>query len=244
MPEDLPGHTHVNLPDGTLAPLGFWKTEWSDNGNAAAPWHAPLRDLFGSGMKALQRQSEADNAANMAKASGNAQPALTEAERQRSREIERKRLEREMTLLHSVELPKIAADLAAQRAALSPLSVPVNKIDVAAAAMRTEIRNYVRGLAGDKLQVVLANADPEMLDALLSAPAYLSGLSQGTLDSLKERRLRTLHPKALASIEHGEAALKTVQRVADAARRGTGARLLPLLPIPETELQPKGRSWA
>lgn len=232
------GHAQVQLvkPDGTSAhrvPLGFWDEAW--DAHRGEDWHGQLFGAFRNSMTALQRHTESDTRAIMHK-SGGPTPADPKQEA--------RLLDREMSTLEAIDLNKIAADLATRRDALSPFAVPIDKTDANTAAMRTELRGYLRGLPPmDRLKALRADIDETTASAILSAPPHLSGLSNEEWGNFRETRLRQRHPEKLASLDAAAAATKLVARTLDAARKSTRDRYLPLLPAAEVEVKPLAPAW-
>ena len=232
------GHAQVQLvkPDGTGAhrvPLGFWDAAW--DAHRGEDWHGELFGAFRNSMTALQRHSESDTRAVLHKSGG---PAPADPQQ------EARLLDREMQILESVDLGKLEADISARRNALSPFAVPIDKTDANTAAMRTELRGYLRGLPpSDRLAATRGNVDEATASAILSAPPQLSGLSDEQWGNFREARLRLRHPEKLASLDAAQQATKLVKRTLDAARTSTRERYLPLLPAAEVEVKPLASAW-
>jgi hypothetical protein len=91
----------------------------------------------------------------------------------------------------------------------------VDKTDLAAAIERQEIRAWVRSLdLGVRQSVVLATKDRRILEALLSAPPELSGItSPSAAAEIENRYIELTYPKELAELE----ALDSVVAEAEAA---------------------------
>ena len=118
------------------------------------------------------------------------------------------------------------------------------KTDANTAAMRTELRSYLRSLPPmERLAAMRANVDEVTASAILSAPPHLSGLSDEQHAAFREARLRLRHPEKLASLDAATAATKLVARTLDAARTSTRERYLPLLPAAEVEVKPLAPAW-
>lgn len=232
------GHAQVLLKqaNGTGAhrvPLGFWDEKW--DAHRGEDWHGQLASAFRTSMNALQRHEESDTRAILHKSGG---PAPAD-EKQEAR-----LLDREMTTLEAIDLDKITSDLAARRNALSPFAAPIDKTDANTAAMRTELRGYLRGLPpADRLKTLRADVDEATASAILSAPPHLSGLSDEQWSNFREARLRLRHPEKLASLDAAAAATKLVSRALTAARTSTRERYLPLLPAAEVEVKPLAPAW-
>jgi hypothetical protein len=233
------GHAQVQLvrPDGTGAhrvPLGFWDDQW--DAHNAEPWHGHLSTAFRVSMTALQRHEESDTRAALRQADNNA--AVLDPNQ------EARLLDREMSALESIDLDKITADLTNRRSALSPFAVPIDKTDANTAALRTELRGYLRGLPPmERLAATRGNVDEATASAILSAPPHLSGLSEEQWGNFREARLRLRHPQKLASLDAAAAATKLVSRTLAAARTSTRERYLPLLPAAPAEVKPLSAPW-
>jgi hypothetical protein len=233
------GHAQVQLvkPDGTGAhrvPLGFWDDQW--DAHRGEDWHGQLATAFRTSMTALQRHEESDTRAAFNKAENN--PAVPDIKQ------EARLLDREMTALESIDLDKINATLTARRNALSPFAVPIDKTDANTAALRTELRAYLRGMNPmERLAAMRGNVDEATASAILSAPPQLSGLSPDQHAAFYETRLRQRHPEKLAALEAATAATKLVARTLAAARSSTRERYLPLLPAAPAEVKPLSAPW-
>lgn len=233
------GHAQVQLvkPDGTGAhrvPLGFWDDQW--DAHRGEDWHGQLATAFRTSMTALQRHEESDTRAALRQAENN--PTAPDPKQ------EARLLDREMTALESIDLDKITADLTARRNALSPFAVPIDKTDANTAAMRTELRAYLRGMNPmERLAAMRGNVDEATASAILSAPPQLSGLSPDQHAAFREARLRQRHPEKLAALDAAQQATKLVARTLAAARSSTRERYLPLLPAAPAEVKPLNAPW-
>ena len=233
------GHAQVSLVRGDgrapmRTPLGFWNSEW--DAHHTEPWHGQLFSAFRHSMSALQRHEESDQRATLHRAGAGPAPA---DEKQETR-----LLDREMTTLEAIDLGKIEADLTARRNALSPFASPIDKTDANTAAMRTELRAYLRTMAPmERLAALRGDVDEATASAILSAPPQLSGLSTDQWTNFREARLRQRHPEKLASLDAAAAAAKLVGRCLDAARTSTRTRYLPFLPAAEVEVKPLAPAW-
>jgi hypothetical protein len=80
---------------------------------------------------------------------------------------------------------------------------PVDRGDLAAALIRSELRNSLKGMSiGERAALLLGEkADPEFQDAFLEAPAMLSGVEANMAAQVREQRLETLHPEASFQVE-------------------------------------------
>jgi hypothetical protein len=230
------GHAQVKLigPDGRTGvrvPLGNWPDACDQFRDE--PWHGPLYSAFKNSMSALQRHEQVDTQAAMAKASN--APPVPQDERER---FEFRHLNREMDVLEKVDLDKITADLAARRNALSPFAAPIDKTDANTAALRTELRGYLRAVPPmDRLKALRADVDEATASAILSAPPQLSGLSAEQWGNFREARLRQLHPEKSKALDAANAAAKLTARCLYAARTSTRTRIAPFLP--PVEIEPK-----
>jgi hypothetical protein len=105
-----------------------------------------------------------------------------------------------------------AKDVERLRGNIKPTAV--DRTDVVAAMERAEIRAFIRGLpSGDKIAALLKQADPKILDAVLDAPAALSGVPEEHYARAKTAREEQLHGPQLREID----ALKAVVDEANAA---------------------------
>jgi hypothetical protein len=127
---------------------------------------------------------------------------------------------------------------------LSPFASPIDKTDANTAALRTELRAYLRGMNPmERLAAMRSDVDEATASAILSAPPKLSGLSDEQWGNFREARLRLRHPEKLASLDAAAAATKLVARTLDAARTSTSERYLPLLPAAPVEVKPLAPAW-
>jgi hypothetical protein len=114
-------------------------------------------------------------------------------------------------------LAKAAADVAAKRAAIGAPSI--DRSDIAGALLRQEIRSVLRQQpAGAALALVAGSKDPRVLDAVLEAPAELSGLSAGELAVVEDRLVAARHPEEFAQIEEDEEAIALARSALDLAK--------------------------
>jgi hypothetical protein len=223
--------------DGTGAhrvPLGFWDEKWE--AHRGEDWHDALFGAFKTSMTALQRHQESDSRAALHKSGG---PAPADPKQ------EARLLDHEMSTLEALNsnLEKITTGLASRRNTLSPFAAPIDKTDANTAAIRTELRTYLRNLPPLERLEALRGTDEATASAILSAPPHLSGISPDQHAAFYEARLRLRHPEKLASLDAAQQATKLVKRTLDAARTSTRERYLPLLPPAEVEVKPLGPAW-
>jgi hypothetical protein len=103
-----------------------------------------------------------------------------------------------------------------ERAALAKPKIDPG--DAAAAAMRPEIRTYLRGLEpAERMKVLLDNPDPIMFAAALEGPAVLSGLTLETRAHVEQAYVQANHAKTLKAMEDREEALDVVGAAAEIA---------------------------
>ena len=79
----------------------------------------------------------------------------------------------------------------------------VDKMDLAGALARQEIRAYVKSLSlADRAALLVGDkADPVFVDAVLELPAPLSGIDPSLYEKVRETRLEGLHAKESAQAE-------------------------------------------
>jgi hypothetical protein len=65
--------------------------------------------------------------------------------------------------------------------------------DIAASLARQEIRSYLRSIASDAAIIALSNKDPAVVEAILTAPAYLSGLTAEVYGAIAESYATAKH---------------------------------------------------
>jgi hypothetical protein len=98
--------------------------------------------------------------------------------------------------------------------------VAIDRTDVVAAMERQEIRAFIRGLSSqDKISALLKNNDPKILDAVLDAPAALSGIEEQHYAAALAARKEQLHGPALMEIEQLKTVIDEANAVAQTARR-------------------------
>jgi hypothetical protein len=232
------GHAQVELKkaDGSGAHrtvLGFWDETWQKDD----PTMAQLFSVYRASLSALQRHQETNDFAALKKARGGPQTPPDER-------IERRHLDREMSVLEAASVDAIIADLAARKNSLSPFKTAIDKTDANTAAMRTELRGYLRSLPPlERLKALRADVDEVTASAILSAPPQLSGLSDAEWGNFRESRLRALHHEKLQSLDAANAAAKLTARCLDAARTSTRERILPFLPPASIEPKTVTTPW-
>jgi hypothetical protein len=99
-------------------------------------------------------------------------------------------------------------DLATWRTRLLPPK-PDPK-DAAGAAMRAEMRSYVRGLSLSARTAYFVQNDPDgaLIQAVLEAPSFLSGISEELRTRMVDAYVNRTHPKDLAQIAQAEEAIE------------------------------------
>lgn len=95
------------------------------------------------------------------------------------------------------------ADLRADHAKLTQM--PADKADLARAVLRMEIRQWLRAMpAGERIVTLTGeNADPAILDAALSGPPALAGLTPETVDTVRARYIEKVHPAEAGNLSGG-----------------------------------------
>lgn len=95
------------------------------------------------------------------------------------------------------------ADLRADHAKLTQM--PNDKADLARAVLRMEIRQWLRAMpAGERIVTLTGeNADPAILDAALSGPPALAGLTPETVDTVRARYIEIVHPGEAGNLSGG-----------------------------------------
>jgi hypothetical protein len=95
----------------------------------------------------------------------------------------------------------------------------VDKTDVASAILRQEIRSWVRQLDPGVRQSVVLTKDRRILEALLSAPPELSGItSPGAAAEIESRYFELVYPAELDAIEKMDAVVSEAEAALDVAR--------------------------
>jgi hypothetical protein len=117
-------------------------------------------------------------------------------------------------LAHTAQLRKDAAmrraDATGQRAKLRER---VTKAEGFSQALKAETRGWFRGLSAEKRTEAIKSADPLIIEALTTAPHFLSDLPQGLWESLVEAAIEAQHGDVLQQI----ATLEEAYDVADSA---------------------------
>jgi hypothetical protein len=139
------------------------------------------------------------------------------------------------TVAHDLRIARKPIDDARQeierlRGGIKP--VQVDSTDVVAAMERAEIRAFIRSLPStERIAALLTQPDPKILDAVLSAPAALSGVAEQHYSAAKSAREEQLFGPQLAEID----ALKAVVDEANAAATIARGDLRSVLQIEERE---------
>lgn len=95
----------------------------------------------------------------------------------------------------------------------------IDHTDVVAALERQEIRAFVRSLTSqDRTKLLTPGGDPRVLDAVLDAPAALSGVPENYFAQVKSWREEQLHGPLLNEIAELDALLSEAQNAAVIAR--------------------------
>ena len=94
-------------------------------------------------------------------------------------------------------------DLRADHAKLTQM--PADKADHARAVLRAEIRQWLRAMpAGERIVTLTGeDADPAILDAALSGPPALAGLTPETVDTVRARYIELVHPGEAGNLSGG-----------------------------------------
>ena len=110
------------------------------------------------------------------------------------------------------------ADLRADHAELA--QVPVDKADLARAVLRMEIRQWLRAMpAGERVVILMGeNADIAILDAALSGPPALAGLTPETVDTVRARYIELAHPNEAGNLAGGLEASEFAKSAIDIAK--------------------------
>lgn len=100
--------------------------------------------------------------------------------------------------------------LTERRAKLAPAAP--DKADMSAAILRSEMRTMLRGMStGQRMALLLSpNPDPMLLQAVLEAPDFASGMNPQTRELVTAAVIEKTHPGALAAIEQVEEAIEVV----------------------------------
>ena len=110
-----------------------------------------------------------------------------------------------------------AAKLKSMREQVKPAQV--DRTDVVAALERQEIRAFVRGLnVQERTKLLTPGSDPRVLDAVLDAPAALSGVPEPYFAQVKAWREEQLHGPLLKEIADLDSLLSESQNAAVIAR--------------------------
>ncbi|MGH9562042.1 MAG: hypothetical protein ACRD3S_11370, partial [Terracidiphilus sp.] len=108
----------------------------------------------------------------------------------------------------------------ARRDALRDISV--DKADLQGHIEKMELRTFLRSMSPqDRAQLVMSTEDIRFLEAMLTAPPELSGLTgvqRELADKIEARYIAMKHPDALAEIEEIEEAVAAAADIAQVAR--------------------------
>lgn len=124
-----------------------------------------------------------------------------------------------------VILPAAKRDAEARRCSLT-VAAP-DKMDLAGAILRQELRAHIRALPSEKRTALLSDPDPVVALAVTEAPAMLSGVTAQTHKRLTEKAIEALHPGELEAVVELEKAIETLER----AVKATGAEIRSALNI-------------
>jgi hypothetical protein len=106
---------------------------------------------------------------------------------------------------------KARREIKAARAAL--VVKPMDPADLVGAVLRQEIRGWIRSLdVGVRQSVVLGSKDRRVLEAALSAPPELSGItSPSAASEIENRYIEIVYPRELAELEAMEAVVSEAE---------------------------------
>lgn len=125
------------------------------------------------------------------------------------------------------EMVQFKPFLAAERAVTNDIDLiekrmtdlPQPPIHVAEVALAQEIRQHLRRQKRPIDLVLKLMSDPRILSAILSAPAFLSGLSEIELNLVRERARTALHPEQVETQAKLSGALEELRLGVAATRR-------------------------
>jgi hypothetical protein len=102
-------------------------------------------------------------------------------------------------------------DLAAWRARLRPK--PIDPKDLTSAAMASEMRTYLRSLSkiGAASLLTSQDADPALIQAVLQAPSFLSGINDELRQRVLDNYVNRTHSNDLAQIAQTEEAVELLE---------------------------------
>jgi hypothetical protein len=102
-------------------------------------------------------------------------------------------------------------DLIKQKASLQPAAPDPS--NVSAAVLRSEMRTMLRGLSTSARTALLVsqNPDPTLVQAVLEAPSFSSGISDDVRARLLEFIVNRDHPKELEAIAQAEEAVEVLE---------------------------------
>ena len=113
-----------------------------------------------------------------------------------------------------VSLPVARRDVETRRRNLT--TDTVDKTDVASAVLRQEIRAHIRSMNADERLRFLKKPEEIVAQAVIEAPAYLTGVSKRMRSDIIEAAIEAAHPGELAAIKELEKALETTERALNA----------------------------
>lgn len=111
----------------------------------------------------------------------------------------------------------IRRDIAARAAKMVP--VEIDKTDIVAEMQRREIREAFRQMKPEQqIRILEANKHPEVVNAVLAAPNFLTGVPESVRKMTEERALEAKYGDERKLLSELEAAAQLVERAHDAAR--------------------------
>ncbi|WLA78816.1 hypothetical protein [Bradyrhizobium elkanii] len=114
-------------------------------------------------------------------------------------------------------LEDFAKSIESMRAKVKPAEI--DRGDIVGALERMEIRTFVfNSTNAEKMKLLLEDADPVILDAVLSAPRALSGVPAEYYDRAKAAREEQLHGPVLRDIAAAQEVLSEARNAAAIAR--------------------------
>jgi hypothetical protein len=102
--------------------------------------------------------------------------------------------------------------------------LPGQPLGAAEIAVAAEIRAAIKAEADPEKYAFGLRSDARVVQAVLGAPGFLSGLSDQAVDRLRESALHALHPKEVAEIDELTAAEKVARDALAVARERIAAR--------------------
>ncbi|MEW6630320.1 MAG: hypothetical protein AB1440_05580 [Pseudomonadota bacterium] len=114
----------------------------------------------------------------------------------------------------------IARALAEANQARAAISLPApDKSDIAGALERQEIRAFVRAMEhGDRISLLFGTVDERIVDAVLSAPGALSGLSDELFGKIRDLVVERRHGDQVAKIREAEETAEAAQAALQVAQ--------------------------